>query len=376
VEVLVSFVGGRGHLDPLRPLADALVARGHAVRVAGRPSMEGAVAAAGHRFVAVGPDVTPPDAITPLAPPDPAREVRVLRDGFADRTARWRAADLLAVGERARPDLLIADELDFGALVAAEVLGIPRAVVIVSAAGDFVRPEVVRRPLEVVRAEHGLDDDVDSMLHGELVVAPLPPSFRAPAHPLPVGTIWTRPAVLEAGVAPSVWTDRRPRIHVTLGTIFNLESGDLFDRLLDAVQPVDAHVVVTVGDGVDPSTLAPAAPHVDMASFLPPASVFRGADVVISHGGSGTVVSAMSCGAVQLLLPMGADQPDNARRCEALGVGAAVDPQHATPTDIRQAVVRLLDDEECRGRARALAAEADRLPPAIDVVPRLEELAG
>ena len=377
MKLLFSFVGGRGHLDPLLPLANAATAQGHDVRVAGRPSMEAAVVDAGHRFVAVQPDVVAPALIVPLAEPDPDRERLVLRDGFAGRTARLRATDVLVVCEQDRPDLVIADEIDFGALIAAEVLGIPRVVVTVSAAGDFVRPEVVAEPLAAVRATFGLPDDGLAMTIGVAVVAPVPPMFRDPGRLLPATTKWMRPAVLDTVPSPSVWTTANdlPHIHVTLGTIFNMESGDLFARLLDAVAGLNADVVVTVGNDIDPSTFGAPPPHVRVERFLLPTSVFPGADLVISHGGSGTVVSALACGAPQLLLPMGADQPDNAARCEALGIGVALDPVRATPSAIGAAAARLLNDDRCRARALALADEAARLSPAAEVLPDLVALA-
>jgi hypothetical protein len=339
--------------------------------------MEADVVHTGHRFVAVGPDVVAPPGIVSLAEPDPDRELLVLRDGFAGRTARLRARDALVVCEQERPDLVIADELDFGTLVAAEVHGIPRVVVIVTAAGDFVATEVIAEPLAAVRASFGLPADGLAMTLGDAVVAPVPSTFRDPDSPLPATTRWMRPAVLDTAPSPPIWRTAGdlPHVHVTLGTIFNMESGDLFVRLIDAVASVAAEVIITVGNDIEPSTFGAPPPHVQVERFLPPTAVFPGADLVISHGGSGTVVSSLACGATQLLLPMGADQPNNARRCEALGIGVALDPMRATPSEIAAEVVRLLNDDRCRAHARALADEAAQLPTAADVLPGLVALA-
>ena len=61
----------------------------------------------------------------------------------------------------------------------------------------------------------------------ELVLAPLPPRYRDPAFPLPSVTTYFRP--FDALPAPH---DGSARVYVTLGTVFNLESGDLFSRVL------------------------------------------------------------------------------------------------------------------------------------------------
>ena len=73
---------------------------------------------------------------------------------------------------------------------------------------------------------------------------------------------------------------------------------------------------------------------------------------VVSHGGSGTLVAALSLGVPVVVLPMGADQPDNADRCEALGVGVVLDPLTADGAMIATAVTEVMAD----GRYSATAA--------------------
>ena len=121
--------------------------------------------------------------------------------------------------------MLLRDEMDFGAAVAAEALALPHAAVTVVAAGGFVRPDVVGEPLDVLRRAHGLPPDA-GMLHRHLTVVPVPPSFRDPADPVPGRVVHVRPAG---------WTAERrrePLVLATLGTVFAQESGDLFLRLL------------------------------------------------------------------------------------------------------------------------------------------------
>jgi hypothetical protein len=62
----------------------------------------------------------------------------VLRAGFARRIAPDRAERTLAVCALWPPDVLVCDEVDLGAMVAAERLGLPQATVTVIAAGFFV----------------------------------------------------------------------------------------------------------------------------------------------------------------------------------------------------------------------------------------------
>jgi UDP:flavonoid glycosyltransferase YjiC (YdhE family) len=128
--------------------------------------------------------------------------------------------------------------------VAAEASGLPQAAVIVSAAGGLGDLELVGPPLAELRHDHCLAADPEClMLHRYLTPVPAPPSFRHPAHPLPITAHHIRPAALDPSVGASgeEVTHRfedlpiRPTLYVTLGTIFNQESGELFTRILEGL---------------------------------------------------------------------------------------------------------------------------------------------
>jgi UDP:flavonoid glycosyltransferase YjiC (YdhE family) len=131
----------------------------------------------------------------------------------------------------------VCDEAEFGAMAAAGRAGLPHATVLVTAAGSFVRPEVVGDALAALRAEHGLGPAPDlEMLGRDLVLSPCPPSFRDPAFPLPETARSIRPAVLDDAAAAAPWPfPSRPAVYFTLGTVFNLESGDLFAGVLNGL---------------------------------------------------------------------------------------------------------------------------------------------
>jgi UDP:flavonoid glycosyltransferase YjiC (YdhE family) len=108
--------------------------------------------------------------------------------------------------------------------------------------------------------------------------------------------------------------------------------------------------------------------------FVPQAEVLPQADVVVCHGGSGSVVGALAHGVPLLVLPMGADQPDNAVRVEALGAGLQRDVMTVTPAEVEAAVDRLLHDPSYRDAAGEIAAECAALPDASTAVARIEGL--
>jgi UDP:flavonoid glycosyltransferase YjiC (YdhE family) len=98
-------------------------------------------------------------------------------------------------------------------------------------------------------------------------------------------------------------------------------------------------------------------------------------DLVVSHGGSGSVLGALAHGRPMVVLPMGADQPLNAARITALGVGRSLDAIAATPDDVREAASSVLADASCRESAGRVADEIAALPSPDVAVGLLERLA-
>jgi MGT family glycosyltransferase len=263
--------------------------------------------------------------------------------------------------------------------VAAERLALAYATVLVIAAGSFVRTEVVGPALGELRTQHGLPPDPRlEMLSRYLVLAPFPRSYRDPADPLPATAHTFRPSRLEAADDPPAWSSVRPgapTVYFTLGTIFNLECGDLLARVLTGLRELPIQVVATVGHHLDPAELGPQPPQVHVARYIPQSLVLPYCNLVVSHGGSGSVIGALAHGLPSVLIPMGADQPRNAARCAQLGVAKVLDAVEATPESVRAAVASVLRDAAYRRSAERLRDEIAALPPIADAVDLLERLA-
>jgi UDP:flavonoid glycosyltransferase YjiC (YdhE family) len=382
MRALFSFAGGSGHAEPLVPIARAVQTAGHRVAFVGRHSAVAPLEAFGFDLFPEGaPSAQHADSIAELLPVDMPKEYAVLREAYADRFARAAIPRLLEVIASWRPDVVICDEVDFGAMLAAEIVGVPRATVLVTASGSFVRADVIGETLNAVRADHGLPTDPDlAMLRGDLVLSPFSSSFRDPSRPLPPKTVSLRsqgPTSTEAGGLPR-WpghrADRRT-VYFTLGTVFNRESGDLFPRVLSGVRELPVNVVVTVGRHLDVGILGPQPANVHVERYLSHATLLPSCDLVVNHGGSGTVIGSLAHGLPVVVLPMGADQPLNAARCEQLGVGLVLDALGATPESIRDAVRSVLEGPSYRLAADRLRSEIAALAPPEAAVGPIERLA-
>jgi UDP:flavonoid glycosyltransferase YjiC (YdhE family) len=99
-------------------------------------------------------------------------------------------------------------------------------------------------------------------------------------------------------------------------------------------------------------------------------------DLVVNHGGSGSVTGSLAHGVPLLVLPLGADQLPNGGCVEALGAGLVLDAATATPEDIRTIASRLLTEPAFRVAAERVRAEiAAGETPAV-VLDAAERLVG
>lgn len=334
--------------------------------------MRSAIEAAGFTaFATSEPRSEMPNRVA-LRQGDPEREERALREKFAGRSAQLHATAIFDLARDWVADVIVRDEVDFGAAIAAERMGIPCGTVLVLAAGGFLRRETVAEPLHELRAQYGLPPDPHlNMLDRRLVLSPFPPSFRDPHFPLPASTFSFRQ---QEATSTTVTTSQSPTVYFTLGTEFNMESGDLFSRVLGGLRELPVQVVMTVGRHIDPAEFGPQPDHVRIERFVPQTQLLPQCDLVISHGGSGSVIGALSHGLPAVLFPMGADQPHNARRCADLGTARILEPVTATPEIIGSAVSAVLEDQRYRDAAKRIQIEINALPGPENTVPLLEKL--
>jgi len=166
-----------------------------------------------------------------------------------------------------------------------------------------------------------------------------------------------------------------PVVYFTLGTVYNMESGDLFQRVLAGLRDLPIDLVVTVGPDIDPHGFGPQPANVHVERSVPQAELLPHCHLVVSHGGSGSVLGALAHGLPMVLIPMGADQPLNAARCETLGLARVLDAVAATPRMVREAVSRVLEDPAYRQAAERMRDEIAALPGPEHAVMLFERLA-
>jgi UDP:flavonoid glycosyltransferase YjiC (YdhE family) len=98
------------------------------------------------------------------------------------------------------------------------------------------------------------------------------------------------------------------------------------------------------------------APNVRLVDWVSYSRTMPRSDLVVCHGGHGTVVRALACGCPLVVAPIAGDMNENAARVDWAGVGVRVPWRLVGPRTLRLAVRRALEERAIGRRARALAA--------------------
>jgi UDP:flavonoid glycosyltransferase YjiC (YdhE family) len=371
---MISTRRGAGHFGPLVPFAKAFLRNNDEVVVTAPQEAAPMIAAAGLDHL---PYPDPPEAERS----DVIRRARqmsehesnelVLTEIFIRIDTAHAYPHLLAAMRRFRPDVVLYDVSEFAAPLAAETLGVPAVCVGITVTPDFLGlAPTMARELDRLRADLGMRPDPDMDMLGCAPYFTLTPAeMEDPAEPSPVQAMRFREDDPPARPLPDWWAGSDwPLVYLTFGSV--APSMDFFPSLyrdaLEALSLLPVRVLVTIGRERDPAELGPVAPNVHVARWVPQADVMPHADVLVCHGGSGTVRSALCAGVPTVVIPLFADQPYNARRVEALGAGLALDGVKG----LGEAVRRILGEGSYRAAAQRIAGAARALPT-VDLAPEI-----
>ncbi len=383
MRVLFTTQPESGHWHPLIPLARALGAAGHEVAFATTPAGCAAIATIGMGCIPVGADESA-DVVAErrarlavLAPED--RAPVFWSEIFPRTRAELVLLDLLAVIRAWQPSLVVRDFVEFAGCVAAEREGLPHAAIQIAAWRPRLHSLLVA-PLDRLRQSVGLAPDPDlAMPYRYLMLTTAPPSYRDPSALLPPTAQSLQPIVFDQSGQERLpgWAyclPTRPTVYATMGTVANQVPGVL-EAILAGLREEPITLIMTTGRDRDPAALGPQPSNVHLERYVPQSLLFPYCDLVVTHGGTGTVMAALGHGLPMVILPVAADQPDNARRCVDLGVAEAVKTDERAPETIRAATRKVLADPRYRENAARLRDEIQTMPGPSDAVALLERLA-
>jgi UDP:flavonoid glycosyltransferase YjiC (YdhE family) len=114
--------------------------------------------------------------------------------------------------------------------------------------------------------------------------------------------------------------------------------------------------VVAVWNGRRPDPGPPVPGNAVLVPWLSYARTMPTCDLVVTHGGHGTVARALSLGVPVVVAPAAGDMAETAARVDWAGVGVRLPWRLVAPWSVRLAVRRALAEPALAARARELAA--------------------
>lgn len=383
--LIATWLGGGATRNALR-IARELAERGHRVRVAAPQRFADMI-----RDLDCEPAPHPPDAeFDPTAGRAIDDQPAFMRETFFG--PRHADAVRTLVTER-RPDVIVVDYLLRSVMVQAEALRL-RTVSLMHMA-SYRKPPAEGDP----DAEWGWRWQYDQVntLRTAAGLAPLPTTSAISATlaqacrsdrvlvtlPRELDS-WTSPpdhvvyvGPINESRTPACWRppwpphDERPLFVVSFGTTY-MHQEALMERVLDALAPMPARVLVLTGDDFDPAEL-PRRPGIRVERYIPHESVFPHARLVLTHGGMGTLLECFRAGVPSICIPLGRDQHDNADAASALNATVALDAS-ATTSELQAAIDEALHSPTIHAGVSAMAqtlADYGGAAAAADEIDRL-----
>jgi UDP:flavonoid glycosyltransferase YjiC (YdhE family) len=305
----------------------------------------------------------------------------VVREIFGRLNTTAALPRLLDAFEDWQPDAVLRDPNEYGSGLAAGLHGIPHARVAISLASvEELGTGIAAGAVDSIRRAQGLAPDPDGdLLRRSPWLSTFPESLDEGAQPDTRrfhDPAWDQPA----GELPDWWPgrDSEPLVYVTFGSVAGSfpQALPVYDVAMRAVAELPVRVLLTVGRELDLPALPQAPDNVRVERWVPQQDVLGHAAAAVVHGGSGSTLGAIAAGVPLVVVPLFADQPQNARRVAEVGAGLAVEPNRedvgATASPLRDAIESVLSDPSYGERARALADELRAEPPVDEAVPLFE----
>jgi MGT family glycosyltransferase len=424
LSILACMFQGGGNIPLISPILTQLTARGHIVRVMAGPGVRRSRLKVSPSLVRRVDEMGA--ALVPFREPqvhpfdDASFTERGLIGSWTPRPFRsvqqearatvWAPAWALNVsGElrRQKVDIVVADFVLLGALVAAEAAQIPHVALMhtvypwptpgvpaygpgfapnagpLGLARDVTGRAVAERlwtrnalpPLNQARLQAGLpalNAPLRQYNAAARVLVLASAAFDWPASHLPsnvrhVGTPEDRVAAQEG----HDWlTDGKgPFIVVSLSTLNQGQTATL-KNILAALSNLPFRALVTLGPSLDVEQFG-APPNVRLEKFVQHDLVLPHASALVTQCGIGTLTKALRHGVPMVCLPLVGDQHDNAARVVARKAGVRLAAE-ASPDQLRSAIGRVMTDERFKQGAielgRAMALEGDATQKAADEI--------
>jgi MGT family glycosyltransferase len=196
-------------------------------------------------------------------------------------------------------------------------------------------------------------------VEGDITLMPDLPEFMPVVRGTAPSFRYIGPLLWDANMGLPAWFSKlqpgRPTIYFTMGS-----TGDtkFFEEAVRVFGNTEFQVLITTG-GLAEIPNPP--PNVFIAKYAPGDALMAVSDIVVSHGGNGTVYQALSSGVPIIGFPTMFDQEINMRQVESLGIGMQMSTKKYSGPALEAAVRKIVNETRYRDRCRQLAARISRM---------------
>ena len=404
MKIVLAVIGSLGDMHPMNALGIELKKRGHTVIFAAMEFYREKIETLGFEFRPMRPHLDPDDKELARDLMDAKKGSELLLREIILPALRPMYEDLLAAVRDA--DLLISTEVVFAAASVAEKTGIKWMTTtlapgtFLSAYDPFVPPtaiwlrhirflgksfhgamfSLVRRminswcePYREFRREIGLSENRNPLFEGKSELLNLAMFSLVLGKPQPD---WAK-STLQTGFCfydgkddyGAISDDLQqfldagePPIIFTLGSAAVMDARDFFEESACAAKILGRRAVLLYGMFNEPPKIVESGEsrveserQIIAIPYAPYSQVFPRSAAVVHQGGVGTTSQVLRAGVPHLFMPYSHDQPDNAARCERLGVAKIISREKYTAETAAKKLRELLSDSSYKTKATEAA---------------------
>jgi len=193
--------------------------------------------------------------------------------------------------------------------------------------------------------------NISDLIHeADLKIVQTLNSFDIPIEPAPGNVRYTGPAIDDPDWAKSdqwknPWASQKesPIVVIAFSSTFQNQRS-IIQNCVHAMKNLPVNGCVTLGPAIKDIELE-CPDNVVVLKSTKHSLLFPHVDLVITHGGHGTIMRSLAYGLPVICLPMGRDQGDNAIKVERCKVGIKL-AARSSPSRISEAIQQILSKNE------------------------------
>lgn len=152
---------------------------------------------------------------------------------------------------------------------------------------------------------------------------------------------------------PWEWIEgESPIIYFSMGTVFGNKK--LVSKMIKASIGAPWKVVASISGNYDVNDWKNVPENVLLRNYVPQPELLKKVDIVITHGGNGTMNEALSCGIPLIVIPQMMDQFDNAQKALEFGAGLRLNQWLVTSGKLKKAILKIQEDGSFRKNAQKI----------------------